>query len=99
MAIGYLGIAAGTVAWLMALCLQNPWEIYVSGAAPTIGYGLAGFAFWRWIIISKVTNADPLQGAPSRWMAAASVVTAAGWAAATYFYYQIHQSLVHPRMD
>jgi hypothetical protein len=97
-ALGYLGIAAGIVAWLVALYRGNPWEVYVSEAAPIVGYGLAGVACWRWIVRSQVMNADPLQGAPSRWMAAASVVTAAGWAAMTYFYYQLHQNFVHERL-
>jgi hypothetical protein len=93
-ALGYLGIAAGTVAWLVALYRQNPWEIYVTEGAQILGYGLAGFACWRWILRCRATNSDPSQAAPSRWMAAASVVTAAGWAAITYFYYQNHQNLV-----
>jgi hypothetical protein len=92
--LGYLGIAAGTVAWLIALYRQNPWEIYVATAAPIVGYGLAGFACWRWIVRCQATNSDPSQAAPSRWMAAASLVTAAGWAAITHFYYQNHQNLV-----
>jgi hypothetical protein len=97
-AVGYLAIAAGTVAWLVAPSyVGNPWEIYVSESAPIVGYGLAGFACWRWIVRFQATNADPFHGAPSRWMAAASVVTAAGWAAITYFYYQLHQNLVHER--
>ena len=90
--LGYLGIVAGTVAWLIALYRQNPWEIYVTEAAPIVGYGLAGFACWRWIVRCQATS--PSQAAPSRWMAAASVVTAAGWAAITYFYYQNHRNLV-----
>jgi cbb3-type cytochrome oxidase subunit 1 len=59
------------------------------------GYGLAGFACWRWIIRFQGTTADPLQGTPSRWMAAASVVTAAGWAAITDYYYQSHRSALN----
>ena len=62
-----------------------------------IGYGLAGFACWRWIVRCRETNADPSWSSPSRWMAAASVVTAAGWAAVTYAYYFNHQSLL--RLD
>ena len=93
-ALGYGGIAAGTVAWLVALISRNPWEIYVGQATPMIGFGLAGFACWRWIVRCRDTHAGPLGSAPSRWMAAASAVTAAGWAAVTYAYYLNHQSLL-----
>jgi hypothetical protein len=97
-ALGYLGIAAGTAAWLVALFRGYPWEVYVSESAPMVGYGLAGFACWRWLVRFQATNVDPFQGTPSRWMAAASVVTAAGWAAMTYYYYQLHQNFVHERV-
>lgn len=90
-ALGYLGIAARAVAWLLALFDGTPWEFHVAQTTPTIGFGLAGFACWRWIVGCPATNADPLHSAPSRWMAAASVVTAAGWAAATYYYFHYHQ--------
>jgi hypothetical protein len=96
--LGYLGIAAGTVGWLVAATGRTPWEFYVSDLAPLIGYGLAGFACWRWIVRSQTTNANPLQSTPSRWMAAASVVTAAGWVAITYFYYENHQSFYRQRI-
>jgi hypothetical protein len=93
--LGYLGIAAGTVAWLVALYSENQWEVYVSQATPTIGYGLAGFACWRWIVRCRAANSEPSRNTPSRWMAGSSLIFAAGWAAETYWYYQTHQNLVH----
>jgi len=89
-ALGYLGVVAGTVAWIVAFRSTN--EILVDQIAMTVGYGLAGFACWRWMVGCRNANVDRrLARTPSRWMAAASVVTAASFAAITYMYYQNHQ--------
>lgn len=100
-ALGYLGIAAGTVAWLVSLnSSPNPWEGYLALVTPTVGYGLAGFACWQWILKCQAANADPgMQRSPSRWMAAASVGTAAGYAATTYTFYENHQQIPQHGID
>jgi hypothetical protein len=97
--LGYVGIATGTVAWLVALGHINPWEFYLANATPTAGFALAGFACWWWIVACRAAKTDPrLQRVASRLMSAASVITAAGWAAVIYFYYQNHQSIVHSQI-
>lgn len=89
-ALGYLGTVAGTVAWIVAF--RPPNEFFVSQIATTAGYGFAGFACWRWIVGHGQATAEPrLMLSPSRWMAAASVVTAASFAAPTYYFYQEHR--------
>ncbi len=96
--LGYTGIAAGTAAWLVAFYSFNPWEFYLAQATPTAGYALAGLACWWWIVACRSTNTDlRLQRIPSRLMSAASVMTAAGWVAIVYFYYQNHQMLLKSR--
>ncbi len=90
--LGFLGLVVRELAWVEAY--DQPTEYVVSQIATAFGYGLAGFACWRWIVRCRTSNADPgLQRVPSRWMATASVVTAAGYAAITYYYYQTIQNL------
>jgi hypothetical protein len=95
--LGFLGIVFWTVAFLIPVPYAN--ETWVYEIATTAGYGLAGFACWRWIVGNwKVGGDQSIVLGPSRWMAAASVVTAAGVAALTYFthrvdrghYYRLH---------
>jgi len=68
--------------------------LLVYWVATTAGYGLAGFACWRWIGFEPATpeQAARVRG-PSRWMAAASLVTAAGVAALTYDLHRVHSQL------
>jgi hypothetical protein len=95
--LGFLGIVFWTVAFLIPVPYAN--ETWVYEIATTVGYGLAGFACWRWIAGNWKARGDKsLVRGPSRWMAAASVVTAAGVAALAYFthrvdrgrYYHLH---------
>ncbi len=89
MGLGFVGIVFWTVALLIPVPYAN--EVWVYEIATTVGYGLAGFACWRWIVGNWKAHGDGLlvQG-PSRWMAAASVTTAAGVAALTYLTHRVH---------
>lgn len=88
--LGYLGVLAGTIAWIVAFHAID--ESLVFELTTTAGYGLAGWACWRWITTCRNNDTEPesIRG-PSRWMAVASVVTAAGFAAVTHEYYESHQ--------
>jgi hypothetical protein len=87
--LGFVGVLAWTVTYLIAvLPTPDTGTTLVYWLTTTAGYGLAGFACWRWTVGNwKATEGSPIHG-PSRWMAAASLVTAAGVAALTY---QTHQ--------
>jgi hypothetical protein len=92
-AVGFLGVLAWPVADLIANspATGTTWVYLISMAA---GYGLAGFACWSWITENWKRSTSGLSvRTPSRWMAAASVVTAAGVAALTYQLYQQHAEL------
>jgi hypothetical protein len=66
----------------------------------TAGYGLAGFACWRWIVGNwKAEDRGATIRGPVRWMAAASVVTAAGVATITYELYQNQPSFSLGTLD
>ena len=87
--LGFVGI----VFWTIALLIPAPYsnEAWVYEIATTAGYGLAGFACWRWIVGNwKAREDESLVRSPSRWMAAASVVTAVGVAALTYLTHRVH---------
>ncbi len=93
--LGFVGVLAWTAAFLTANRPTDA-ETWVYWIATTAGYGLAGFACWRWIVGARQAPADEaVAGGPSRWMAAASVVTAAGVAALTYWTYHVHSALIH----
>lgn len=88
--LGFVGILAWTSAYLSAvLPAPDTATVLVYWLTTTAGYGLAGFACWRWIVGNWNTNEDvsAIRG-PSRWMAAASLVTGGGVAALTYQVYQ-----------
>ncbi len=92
--LGFLGVVFWTIALLIPPPPTN--ELWVYEIATTVGYGLAGFACWRWII--GTWNSDrqwSIVRGPSRWMAAASVVTAAGVAALTYLTHRVHGGRYH----
>ena len=84
MSLGFVGVVVLTVAFLMAGPPSN--ETWVHALATAVGYGLAGFACWRWIVANGKAqrHGSFLRGRPSRWMAAASIVTVTGLAALTY---------------
>lgn len=87
--IGFVGVLVWTIAFLIPAPYAN--EAWVYDIATTAGYGLAGFATWRWIVGNWKAGGDGfLVRGPSRWMAAASVVTAAGVAALTYLTHRVH---------
>jgi hypothetical protein len=91
-ALIFLGLV-GVVFWTVASLIPAPYanETWVYEIATTAGYVLAGFATWRWIVGNWNAGADgSLVRGPARWMAAASVVTAAGVAALTYFTHRLH---------
>jgi hypothetical protein len=98
--LGFLGVLAWTITFLIAV-LPNPYTAttLVSWLTSTAGYGLAGYACWRWIVANwSETRGSPIPG-PSRWMAAASFVTAAGVAAVTYQTYQNRPAFVLENLD
>jgi hypothetical protein len=97
--LGFVGILGWTIADLIAdhPATGGTWVYLI---ATTVGYGLAGFACWRWITENwKAPTPWVVVRTPSRWMAAASVVTAAGVATLTYQLYQQHPGLVLDNVD
>ena len=72
--------------WTVTSLIPAPFasELWVYEIATTAGYVLAGVAAWRWIVGSGNARGGSSSAVPSRWMATASVVTAAGVAAITY---------------
>jgi hypothetical protein len=98
--LGFGGILAWTVTYLIAV-LPTPYmgTTLVYWLTTTAGYGLAGFACWRWIVGSwKAREGAPVRG-PSRWMAAASFMTAVGVAALTFETYQNRPSYALTNLD
>ena len=96
---------AGIVFWTAA-CLAGELPTFDTTATlvywltTTAGYGLAGFACWRWIVGNwKTEDRGATIRGPVRWMAAASVVTAAGVATITYELYQNHPSFSLGTLD
>lgn len=99
--LGFGGIVLWTAAYLAAvLPTFDVAATTVYWLTTTAGYGMAGYACWRWIVGSR--NAEggraTIRG-PVRWMAAASLVTAAGVATLTYTLYQNHPSLSLGTLD
>ena len=88
-AFGYLGVVAGTVAWVVVVGETNEGQIY--NILTTVGYGLAGLAWWQWSAAIP-TDGSPTRSLrrPSRTMAAASFVFAIGFAALTEMYIRFH---------
>jgi hypothetical protein len=92
--LGFTGIVVWTAAYLIAVApTPDMAATIVYWLTTSAGYGLAGYACWRWIVGSWKTNGGgaSVRG-PVRWMAAASIVTAAGVATLTYNLYQNHPS-------
>jgi hypothetical protein len=89
-ALGFGGILFWTAAVLIAvLPVSDTATFLVYWLTTTAGYGLAGFACWRWISRNWVSEADGSSTrSPARWMAAAALVTAVGVAALTSQLYQ-----------
>jgi hypothetical protein len=92
--LGFAGVVLWTAAYLIAvLPSSDASATLVYWLTTSAGYGLAGYACWRWIVGSWKTGLDePTVRGPVRWMAAAAVVTAAGVATITYNLYQNHPS-------
>jgi hypothetical protein len=99
--LGFVGVVLWTAADLIAV-LPTPdmTATIVYWLTTSAGYGLAGYACWRWIVGSWRTDGGgtTVRG-PVRWMAAASLVTAAGVATLTYNLYQSHPSLSLGTLD
>ncbi|HEY5384097.1 MAG TPA: hypothetical protein VIJ56_02605 [Acidimicrobiales bacterium] len=99
--LGFAGIVLWTAAYLAAvLPTFDAAATTVYWLTTTAGYGMAGYACWRWIAGSwKTEDGGATIRGPVRWMAAASVVTAAGVATLTYTLYQHHPSLSLGTLD
>ena len=82
--LGFVGVVIWTVAFLILGPPSN--ETWVHALATAAAYGLAGFACWRWIVGNwkAQRHGSFVRGRPSRWMAAASIVTVTGVPALTY---------------
>jgi peptidoglycan/LPS O-acetylase OafA/YrhL len=94
--LGLVGVLAWTIAYVIVIQPTfDPASTLVYWITTTAGYGLAGFACWRWIVGNWRANEDSsrIRG-PSRWMAAASLLTAAGLASLTYLVYKEQHGLV-----
>jgi hypothetical protein len=89
-ALGFGCIVFWTVAYLIAvLPTGDSATTLVFWLTTTAGYGLAGFACWRWITANgEGQAARSLIRGPTRWMAAAALITGAGVAALTFQIYQ-----------
>lgn len=99
--LGFVGVLAWTVAYLIAILPTFDTDtVLVYWLTTTAGYGLAGFACWRWIVGNwdAQESASAIRG-PSRWMAGAALLTAAGVAAVTYQVYQNHPPLAPDNLD
>jgi hypothetical protein len=99
--LGFAGIVLWTAAYLVAvLPTFDVAATIVYWLTTSAGYGLAGYACWRWIVGSwKTEGGGATIRGPVRWMAAASVVTAAGVATLTYDLYQNHPSFSLGALD
>jgi hypothetical protein len=99
--LGFAGIVLWTAAYLTAeLPTFETTATLVYWLTTTAGYGMAGFACWRWIVGNwKAEDGGTAIRGPVRWMAAASVVTAAGVATITYELYQNHPSFSLGTLD
>ena len=99
--LGFIGVLAWTIANLIAILPTfDTGTVLVYWLTTTAGYALAGLACWRWIVgnWNAKRSGSAIRG-PSRWMASASLVTAAGVAALTYQVYQDHQPLALDSLD
>ena len=75
--LGYLGVVAATAAWVVIAPGLNENQVY--NVLTTVGWGLAGLAWWQW---SAAITTGSLRR-PSRTMALASLAFAIGIAAIT----------------
>ena len=99
--LGFAGVVVWTAAYLIAV-LPTPdlATTIVYWVTTSAGYALAGYACWRFIAGGWNTeDGRATARGPVRWMAAASVVTAAGLATLTYNLYQNHPSLSFGALD
>lgn len=89
-ALGYLGLVAYLVVILYAYH-DAPGQDLLVDVAQTVGYGLAGFACWRWIAGSWRANLDlAVARGPARWMSAAAVLLTAIPSVSAYNKYEEH---------
>jgi hypothetical protein len=99
--LGLAGIVVWTAAYLIAVApTPDMAATIVYWLTTSAGYGLAGYACWRWIVGSwKAEDGGATIRVPARWMAAAAIVTAAGVATLTYNLYQNHPSFSLGALD
>jgi hypothetical protein len=99
--LGFAGVVVWTAAYLIAIQpTPDMAATLVYWLTTSAGYGLAGYACWRWIVGNwKTEDGGATIRGPVRWMAAASVVTAAGLATLTYNLYQNRPSLSLGTLD
>ncbi len=89
------GVVTSTILFLFAAFPGgDPATIVVYWTTTTVGYLCAGVAGWRWVVR---TDGD-VRG-PTRWMAAAALVTAAGMAALANQVYQNNHVLSLSTVD
>lgn len=99
-ALGYAGIVIWTITILFVFPPRSDTAsqtLFVYWVTTTLGYGFAGFACWRWIAsnVRRHTETSRIR-VPSRWMAAASLTTAAGTAALTFEFHGLHSPFASP---
>ena len=93
---GYVGVVAGTVAFIVSYWYERFPEETVAYVALGLGIGLAGLACWRWTISCRSLGVDPVVTRSStHWMAAAALVLAAFPGALTYQVYGLHRQFSH----
>ena len=99
--LGFAGVVVWTAAYLIAIQpTPDMAATLVYWLTTSAGYGLAGYACWRWIVGSwKSEDGGATTRGPVRWMAAASVATAAGLATLTYNLYQNHPTFSLGTLD
>jgi hypothetical protein len=99
--LGFAGVVVWTAAYLIAIQpTPDMAATLIYWITTSAGYGLAGYACWRWVVGSwKTEGGGATIRGPVRWMAAASVLTAAGLATLTYNLYQNHPTFSVDTLD
>jgi hypothetical protein len=87
--LGFLGVAAGTIALVVAYVGLSSGSRLVEFFAPVVAYGLVGLAWWLWTPAARTgpTGATAMRRS-SRVLAVAAAVTAIGFLANFYLNYQ-----------
>jgi hypothetical protein len=91
---GYLGVVAGSIAWIVSYWDEPGPEGTIYQAALCVGLVMAGVAGWRWTVTGQGHGMpDSANRAPARWMSGSAFVLAAAPAALTYNSFDLHRQM------